>query len=303
MVLQYPTAARFVRKLRGGSQAHLIQANDKNFYAVKSPGNPQGARVLVNEYLGSKVFQEMGIASAASTPVVVTQEFLNGTPEMDLVSKHERVPIQPGFHLGSRYEASPDTVAIYDFLPEALISQINNTDDFLGALVADQWLNNKDGRQFVFFREQTSSSKRGFRAVAIDHGFCLGGNEWTLRDSPLTGMQFQQTVYRSATSLACERWLTKLNGIDEERMMAWVSEIPSEWLGGEEPALMRLLAQLFKRKERLSRLVETAVTEHPERFPNWYPKESVSLLVCDSIPKQSIDLDLAVPHLDLSFIH
>ena len=45
-------ALRLIRKMRGGAQAHLIEADDGNFYVVKFRNNPQHRRILVNEWLG-----------------------------------------------------------------------------------------------------------------------------------------------------------------------------------------------------------------------------------------------------------
>src|SRR5205823_6071794 len=124
------------------------------FYALKSPENPQGTRILVNEYLGAKVFAAMGIATSTITPIFVSQQFLDANPEAHFASKGDRLPLRPGLHLGSRYEVNPETTAVYDLLPESLIPRIKNPGDFLGAFVSDQWLANQDARQFVFFREQ-----------------------------------------------------------------------------------------------------------------------------------------------------
>src|ERR1035438_6617674 len=43
------TAVRHVRKMRGGAQAHLLEADDGKWYVVKFRNNPQHRRVLVNE--------------------------------------------------------------------------------------------------------------------------------------------------------------------------------------------------------------------------------------------------------------
>jgi hypothetical protein len=47
------SARRLVRKMRGGAQAHLIEADDGHFYVVKFRNNPQGRRILVNEWFGA----------------------------------------------------------------------------------------------------------------------------------------------------------------------------------------------------------------------------------------------------------
>lgn len=274
-MIKYPTAVRLLRKLRGGSQAHLVQADDDYFYAIKSPDNPQSKRVLVNEYLGARVFEHMGIAAAKITPLHVPQSFLDGNPDFGLQFHRERVSLRSGVFLASRYGVSPEKVAIYDMLPEPLLPKIANSSHFWGALVADQWLSNQDARQCVFFRDQTSdvNSRRGFRAgfraVAIDHGFCLGGPSWQLRDSPLTGIYFQVAVYRTFSGAReIEPWFERLNTITQQHFTVWVEEMPSEWLRGDEWSLQILIERLIRRKGRVLELVEAAIEAHPKWFPD-----------------------------------
>jgi hypothetical protein len=47
------TAVRHVRKMRGGAQAHLLEADDGHWYVVKFRNNPQHRRILVNERLSA----------------------------------------------------------------------------------------------------------------------------------------------------------------------------------------------------------------------------------------------------------
>jgi hypothetical protein len=49
------TAIEHIRRLRGGSQPHLMRCSDGRFYVVKFQNNPQNTRILVNEYLGGKL--------------------------------------------------------------------------------------------------------------------------------------------------------------------------------------------------------------------------------------------------------
>jgi hypothetical protein len=50
----------------GGAQAHLIEADDGYSYVVKFLNNPQGHRILTNEFIASQLMQAM----ALSTPVI-----------------------------------------------------------------------------------------------------------------------------------------------------------------------------------------------------------------------------------------
>jgi len=48
-------AEQHVRRMRGGSQAHLMRASDGAFYVVKFQNNPQSPRVLANEMFATQV--------------------------------------------------------------------------------------------------------------------------------------------------------------------------------------------------------------------------------------------------------
>ena len=71
------TAAGHVRKMRGGAQAHLLEADDGHWYVVKFRNNPQHRRVLVNELLASKLLAYLRI-SAPETALQVPRLTLEG---------------------------------------------------------------------------------------------------------------------------------------------------------------------------------------------------------------------------------
>jgi len=56
-------ARRYLRKMRGGAQAHLIECSDGNAYVVKFLNNPQHRRILVNELIASALLQHLQIAA------------------------------------------------------------------------------------------------------------------------------------------------------------------------------------------------------------------------------------------------
>ena len=57
------TAVRFVRRMRGSSQACLIQCDDGDYYVVKFANNPKGPNLLANEMLGSLLCDSIGMDS------------------------------------------------------------------------------------------------------------------------------------------------------------------------------------------------------------------------------------------------
>ena len=48
-------ARRFLRRMRGGAQAHLLEADDGRWYVVKFLENPQHRRILVNEWIAGGI--------------------------------------------------------------------------------------------------------------------------------------------------------------------------------------------------------------------------------------------------------
>src|SRR5438477_486280 len=76
--------------MRGGAQSHLMRASDGNFYVVKFQNNPQHPRVLVNEWLATRMAERIGLP-------VATPEILDYMPESLLDESHVRnLEIFPG---------------------------------------------------------------------------------------------------------------------------------------------------------------------------------------------------------------
>src|SRR5690349_1596284 len=134
------TAIRHVRKMRGGAQSHLLEADDGHWYVVKFRNNPQHRRILANEWLSAAFLRYLKIAAPESGLVRVTQDFLDRNPDVHIQLGSRRVAIEPGWHFGSRYPVDPARVAVYDFLPDALLNAVVNLEDFRAILVFDKWV-------------------------------------------------------------------------------------------------------------------------------------------------------------------
>src|SRR5579871_989770 len=98
---------RFIRKMRGGAQAQLLECDDGNFYVVKFRNNPQHRRILVNEWISSVFLRYLRISAPECAAVNISADFIAATPEasMQLGSRH--VAPEPGWHFGSRYPGDP----------------------------------------------------------------------------------------------------------------------------------------------------------------------------------------------------
>src|ERR1035441_4962640 len=71
------TAVRHVRKMRGGAQSHLLEADDGCWYVVKFRNNPQHPRILVNELLSSVLLGYLKIAAPETALIQVRAEVLD----------------------------------------------------------------------------------------------------------------------------------------------------------------------------------------------------------------------------------
>jgi hypothetical protein len=233
----------------------LIECDDGFAYVVKLTNNPQGGRrVLVNEFIGSILLTQLGVATPERAFVNIDDERMGDI----------RSPLPKGIHFGSRYPGTPDTTAVYDFLPDAFLHRVHNRGHFLGALVFDQWVSNIDARQTIFFRQPSiptvASTVGSWVTQMIDNGSIFAGRDWTLRVSAVQGIYGRSVVYGPDLSMrACEPWLHALLELKFDALNQAMGELPPDWVQDDERALSGLLVRLFERRLRVAAMVEQAV--------------------------------------------
>lgn len=271
-------AKRMIRKMRGGAQAHLLETEDGAFYVVKFLGNPQYRRILVNEWIAAVVLQYLQIASPEVSLVEITPGFLEANPEVSFQLGQRKIPVEPGWHFGSRYPGDPAVTAVYDFVPDALLEQIDNLTDFAGCFVFDKWMANADGRQSVFHRAErkglaaggNSPRRIGFRALMIDHGFVFNGPHWDFPESAVQGLYPRRAVYNQVTSLSSfQPWLDRVTHFPEHVIDQAFRQIPPQWAEGDERELENMLQKLLRRCKRVPDLINDARLVKTNPFVNW----------------------------------
>jgi hypothetical protein len=269
------TAVRHIRKMRGGAQSHLLQADDGNWYVVKFRNNPQHRRILINELIASALLEYLHITAPETALVRITQDFLREHTDVHLTLGARRVEVETGWHFGSRYPGDPERTAIYDFLPDALLPQVANLFEFRAVLVFDQWTGNADGRQSVFYRANVAQpgypgKRSGFVACMIDHGFVFNGPHWDFVDSPLQGLYARRLVYDDVRSIDdFQPWLDLVVHFPEEVIDRALKRVPVEWMEGEEEELEKVLEALMRRRARLPELLQGCRDVRATPFTNW----------------------------------
>lgn len=272
-------AIRFIRKMRGGAQAHMLEADDGCHYIVKFQNNPQHRRILINEVIAAGILAHLQIDSPPHQMICLSPAFLEASPDIYLQTGTRHTPVEPGWHFGSQHPGNPNTMAIYDFIPDALLNQVANADQFLAVLAFDRWVANSDGRQSIFFRAQLNDwlarpgippRKLGFVALMIDHGFAFNGPNWDLPDSALTGLYPRRMVYEKVRSLTdFDPWIDRILNFPTEVFDKALRQIPPEWTGTDSATLENLLEALFRRRKRIPELIAECRKAPGQPFPRW----------------------------------
>lgn len=264
-------AVRHIRRMRGGAQSQLMLCSDGFFYVVKFQNNPQHTRVLVNDWLGTRLAEMIGLPVPVVAIVDVPPTLLERTPELRINLCRICTSFTPGLSFGSRYVISPSEGRIYDYLPESMMSSVRNIRDFSGILAFDKWTCNADGRQAAFYRH---SRERKLTATFIDQGYCFNAAEWRFADAPLRGVFGRNDVYASVTSWSSfEPWLSRIESFSERSIWEALREIPPEWYPRGEHELERLVRRLVQRRARVRELIWDFAVSSRNPFPNW-PKNT-----------------------------
>ena len=286
------SALEHVRRMRGGTQSHLMRCSDKQYYVVKFKNNPQGIRILANELLASILASKLGLPVAETAIVDVDAQLIRHTEELVIQLEHGRVPCRSGLCFGSRYPCDPvsDSSCLppaVDLMPTDLLYKVSNITDFVGMLVFDKWTGNTDDRQSVFLRHGQSS----YRAWMIDHGSCFNGMEWNFPDRPRRGVYFRGLVYDEIRELkAFDWWISRIEQEMTESVLASALEaIPPEWYAYDECSILRLLNMLDQRRTILRALIRATATTLPKLFPNWDPDGARPMTQSASAPNSTCD--------------
>jgi hypothetical protein len=274
-------AVRLLRKMRGGAQAHLLEADDHRCYVVKFLNNPQHRRVLINEWIASTLLRHLEIAQPTTVAIVLSEDFLRENPEVAIQLGSTRQAVVPGWHFGSQYPGDPARTAVYDFLPDSLLSKVYNVSEFLGILAFDKWTGNADARQSIFVRarvrEWVSRSvaehplKLAMVVLMVDHGFLFNGPHWEFVDSPLQGLYFRTQVYADVRGWDdFAPWLDRIAAFPEHVIDDALRTLPPQWLDRDDAQLEALLERLLARRNKVPDLLRDCARGRVNVFPKWH---------------------------------
>ncbi len=258
-------ATRYVRRVRGGSQSHILECDDGREYCTKFLGNPQHDRVLANEYLCTRLAKAIGISVPVAAIVEVDAEFIERNNVRFVVNERTYIP-RAGLQFGSRLIKADD---VYDYLPAQI--PIQNLREFAGILAFDKFTCQADGRQAVFYKNKR---QRAFRAAMIDFGYAMNC-DWSWADSPLRGAAARLELYANITGWRdFEPWLSRIENLTRVQLDEAAAGLPTEWYGDCEK-LDQLLSALMDRRAIVCDLITEFRRSTRNPFPNWHDIPSV----------------------------
>lgn len=260
-------ARHVVGKLQGSSRSLLLVDGDSKIWVAKFLNNPQHARVVINEYLGTRIAADLGLSVPKCSLISVNAEVFRKAQRAQVLSSSEAKAYEPGIAFASAYAGLGRWQKTFDFVPANDWHRVDNRAELAGMLVFDAWVQNTDRRQAVYVQEDRS---RSLKAIWIDQGNCFGDVRWQLNLHSPSSLCSDNPVYASLAGWRdLEPWLDRVQDISPERIYQIVTELPSEWLGDQMADLEQLIADLDFRKRRLHSALLDLVYSRKRSFPAW----------------------------------
>ena len=75
-------AVQHIRRMRGGSQAHLLAASDGNLYITKFQNNPQHVRILASEFLATRLAHSLHLPVSQAEVIAVSDCLIEANPSL-----------------------------------------------------------------------------------------------------------------------------------------------------------------------------------------------------------------------------
>lgn len=166
----YSKVTHFIKKLPGGSQPVLVQAEDDLLYVAKFADNLQGTNLPFNESMGAELYRACGLTVPLWKPLLLTDEFLERSPGAWMQTEQGLQRPSAGLCFGSRYLGA-DKARLYEILPSTAFHRVCNRADFWLSWLIDVCADHTDNRQALFLEGADGQLLSYF----IDHGHLFGG--------------------------------------------------------------------------------------------------------------------------------
>lgn len=219
------TPTTFIKSLKGKSLPQLIRFSDGNDYVIKFSGNPQGMKILINEYIASQLAAILSLSTPSYSLVHISEQFIRENPVLSSFS------FVGGVQFSSRYIEHCKQIPKYPPFPER--DQILNQEVLAGIVVFDYWLSNSDRSRRNLLLQQ--NHRGNVQIQLIDHGNCFSGNtNWDVKSLVKPPKLKFRTVHKWCLSLLRNKdeillFIEKVKKIPDDLIYSIIGSIPDEW--------------------------------------------------------------------------
>lgn len=252
--------ARVVRRMRGRSQAFLVEGRDGYFYVAKFVGNPLGNRTLISEFVAGNLLTALGVRTP--TPVILSLNgWCEGRNHLYFHTAGKPRAVADGLAFGSRCPVDLATDVIFDFLPRRCYSRVANLDDVGVVFAFHIWSEHADRQQFIFTRtaKPCVEPAKSFTAWAIDNGSCFwrGGTPYspTSADTVSAFSIFFHCDLRNSAAYGARL----IESVPASVIRSTSFGIPDQWFeDGDREAIQTVLRTLEERRRHLPMQIDAA---------------------------------------------
>ena len=262
------TARQVLTRVPGSSCSLVIADEREQTWVVKFKHNPRHHRLIINEYLGTRLALEVGLTLPAWAPIRVSESLLRKSHDTPSEEGIATFPHSPGIHFGRIYAPAVRIAGLKAIggLPTDWKNVLNIT-EIAGVLAFDAWVSNTNVRQAILLPIEGS---RYHNLSWIDHGNCFGDASWRLDRWHRKPIFTDNPVYRDLTGWSSlQPWLQRIEDIGRSRLLEIAASIPNGWIAGEEEAVENLIDQLDSRRRRLQTLLIDVIHSNKRAFPKW----------------------------------
>lgn len=220
----------------GGSGAKILGDTQGRQWLVKAPNNPQGKRILANEYVAAALGARIGAVMPLGSVCMVGED----------VAATMTLPSGAVWAAGEAFgSAFADGTKPY---LDTMAPEIRNRDQLLGAISLDTWLSQHDSRQ-ARVRDAIGG---GYDVIPVDFGHCIGPGNWLdlAARPPIISVHDPNRWSLGVSAVAVAAVAEAISGVSDGELQDTAHSVPLSW-EVTEAERAGLVAFLMDRRDAL----------------------------------------------------
>lgn len=242
---------RIIREIsNGATKPYIIECDDGNQYVAKFPGNPDGTRVLINEFVCGSLAKKLKLPLPDFKIIKI-----DNIEEFDILKGN--IELINGSIFCSKYVEKATHIPSYRF-----IRKVNNINDSLKILIFDVIIGNNDRNQGNLLVNLKNNS-----LVMIDHSHVfigealwdekmlleLIGNDISIKEMNHFFLDMFMNEINKFDKIEFYEYINLVRSITIEDINEIIDDIPEDWMitKEEKNALCHFIYDRVKRVDEI----------------------------------------------------